>query len=70
MNLDMSNLLNTGESSNSLYIIGSSTVRHLTLHISRIDPVVSKIIPNIHMRGVHERKIKLSLDNLLNLNRW
>jgi hypothetical protein len=65
INLNVSNLLNMGESSNLLDITGSSTVEHLTFHISRIDPITSKIIPDMH-----KRDINLLLDNLLNFNSW
>jgi hypothetical protein len=68
--LNVSNLTNMGKSSTSFNTSGFPAMEHLTLHISRIDPVVSKIIPNVHMKGVDESDINLSLDNLLNLNCW
>jgi hypothetical protein len=65
INLNVSNLPNMGESSNLLNIRGSSTMEHLTFHISWIDPVTSKIIPDMH-----EKEISLFLDNFLNFNCW
>jgi hypothetical protein len=62
-NLNVSNL-NTGKPSNSLHITESSTVKHLTFHISRIDPVTSKIIPDIY-----EKEIYILL-YFLNFNSW
>jgi hypothetical protein len=63
-NLNVSNL-NTGKPSNSLHIIGSCTMKHLTFHISRIDPVTSKIIPDIY-----EQEIYILLYYFSNFNCW
>jgi hypothetical protein len=65
VNLNVSNLLNMSERLNLLNIEGSFTVEHLTLHISRIDPVTSKIIPDMH-----KRKIVLFLNDYPNFNCW
>jgi hypothetical protein len=65
VNLNVSNLPNMGEPSNSLDITGSPTMEYLNFHISSIDPVTSKIIPDMH-----KREINLLLDNYPNFNCW
>jgi hypothetical protein len=65
VNLNVSNLPNTSKPSPSFNITGSPTMEHLTFHISRIDPVTSKIIPDMH-----KREITLLLDNYPNFNCW
>jgi hypothetical protein len=64
-NLNVSNLLNMSERLSLLDITGSFTVEHLTFHISRIDPVTSKIIPDMYVTD-----IILSLYNLPNFTSW
>jgi hypothetical protein len=64
VNFNVSNLPKIGYFS-TLRISGSSTIEHLNLHISSIDPVTSQIIPDMY-----EKKICLFLDNFPNFNCW
>jgi hypothetical protein len=63
-NLNVSNLLNMSKLSASFFITGSPAMKHLTLHISRIDPITSKIIPDMYGSDIN----LLLLRNSLNFN--